>query len=72
MLCFLDGSSELAVIEVGRKGHKALTGKPLAQGFEEGIQSPPRMEYQDARALAGLRQSKMAVWLNNCHVYHIT
>lgn len=69
MFGFHDRGRELAVIEVRRKGDEALTGKLLAQVFEKVIQSPPGMKHQDAWALAGLGQSKIAFRLNDCHFY---
>jgi len=63
------GRGDVTVIEVGRKGDQALARQALAQVFEESIQSPPRVENQDACSCTTFGQSEIAIGLDLCHVY---
>jgi hypothetical protein len=55
------------VVQVGRKGHKAFRGEPIAQVLEEAGESPPGVEDEDARAVVTLRHGEIAVGLSVAH-----
>src|SRR5436309_10376992 len=59
----LDRGCNLAVIQVGRKGHETLRGQPLAKRFDGLIQSPPGMQDQQAWTLARGGGGEKPLWL---------
>ena len=56
------------MIEIGREGDQTLARQALAQVLEEDIQSPPRVENQDACSCPTFGQSEIAIGLSLCHV----
>ncbi|MEZ4673171.1 MAG: hypothetical protein R2932_02870 [Caldilineaceae bacterium] len=59
----IDAGGDLAVVEVGRKGHKAHVGQPPAEGTDRFVEPPPRVEDEDSSAGAAGGQSQIAFWL---------
>lgn len=52
-LGLVDGRGDLPLVEVGRQSDEAFAGQAVAQTFEEGVQPPPGVQQDHARAGAG-------------------
>src|SRR5436853_3446914 len=75
VLSLIPGRSSRPMVEAGSEGDESLRCEPIARPFEEIVQTPPRVEDEDAWPLAALRDRQIprdfplrALEVYHCHV----